>query len=153
MGVGLFTAHVCVLLSCCDGGSVTAPGLVPACKLKRFPSHSEHFLSLSLSLSLSHGENHDHRLYDENTVTTTANRRSTRAKATRRAPTLKRVHSVKKRRPHSDTNSCLLPRGTTWPREPATLSSAVQAVRVVREIDKNKSQSTCMLWECQQTIF
>ena len=30
MGVGLFSAHVCVLLSCFDGGSVTAPGLVSA---------------------------------------------------------------------------------------------------------------------------
>ena len=118
-------------------------------------------------------------------VPTTVNRRSTRAEATRRAPTFKfmarrvvwaalgaprqhrdstshpssevgagtyhwlrfnaqplagqwdsmiaqvrRVHSVKKRKPHSDSNSCLLPRGTTRPKEPATLPSAVQAVGV-----------------------
>ena len=50
VGFGLLSAHVCVLLSCFDGGSVTAPGLVSICKLKRFPSHSEHFLPLSLSL-------------------------------------------------------------------------------------------------------
>ena len=118
----------------------------------------------------------DPRTNDENTVPTTANWRSTRAKATRRAPTFKllawreelrrpwrpasaprfdvppeqrswsrnvslvvshfvapgrpaglrltaqvrRVHSVKRRRPHGDSNSCLLPQGTTRPRKPAT---------------------------------
>ena len=126
------------------------------------------------------------RTNNENTVPTTANRRSTRVEATRRAQTFKllawreelrnpwspvstprfdvppeqrswsrnvplvasqcvapgwpvglhpaaqvrRVHSVKKRRPHSNSNSCLLPRGTTRPRKPATLLSAVQAVGV-----------------------
>ena len=67
MGVGLFSAHVCVSLSCFDGGSVAVPGLVSACRLKCFPSRSEHFLCLSVCLSvclsLSLTESHDHRLY------------------------------------------------------------------------------------------
>ena len=43
---------------------------------------------------------------------------------------VRRVHSVKEQRPHSDSNTCLLPRGTTRPRKPATLPSAVQTVGV-----------------------
>ena len=40
------------------------------------------------------------------------------------AAQVRRVHSVEKRRPHSDSNSYLLPRGATQPTEPGTLPPA-----------------------------
>ena len=57
------------------------------------------------------------------------------------AAQVRHVHSIEKRRPHSDSNSSLLPRGATRPTEPATLPPACKqrgcpAVPLSHKVDR-----------------